>query len=116
MMKLPMNRKIVSSVNSAKTTSTLLSSSGGGGVASSSAHSVTPSRAVTGIGIASVTHQTTTKARMARRRCWLPSRSKGMRSMTASTTGPRNSPIVRRRRSKRSSAGESLPSCSSSVL
>jgi hypothetical protein len=69
MMKLPMNRKIVSSVNIEKTTSTLLSPSGGGGVASRRAHSVTPRRAVIGIGIASVTHQTTTKVRIARSRC-----------------------------------------------
>jgi hypothetical protein len=115
MMKLPMNRKIVSSVNIEKTTSTLLSPSGGGGVASSSAQSVTPSSAVMGIGIASVTHQTTTKLRIARSRCWFPSRSNGIKSMAASTIGPRTRPTVRRLRSKRSSAGDSLPSCSSSV-
>ena len=64
---------------------------------------------MTGIGIASVTHQTTTKARIAASRCWLPSRSNGISSMTANTIGPRNRPIVRRRRSKRSSAGDSRP-------
>ena len=69
MMKLPMNSITVSSVNRPKTTSTELSPSGGGGVASSSAHRTTPSSAVIGIGIASVTHQTTTKARIAASRC-----------------------------------------------
>ena len=116
MMKLPMNRKIVSSVKRLKTTSTLLSPSSGGGVASSSAQSVTPSRAVTGMGIASVTHQTITKARIAASRCWFGSRSNGISSIAASTIGPRNRPIVRRRRSKRCSASESFPDCSSSVL
>jgi hypothetical protein len=115
MMKLPMNRKMVSSVKRPNTTSTELSPSGGGGVASRSAHSTTPSIAVTGIGIASVSHQTITKARMAASRCWFPSRSNGMISITANTIGPRNSPMVRRRRSKRCSASDSRPSCSSSV-
>ena len=116
MMKLPMNRKTVSSVKRLKTTSTLLSPSGGGGVASSSAQSVTPRSAVIGIGIASVTHQTITKARIAASRCWFGSRSKGISSIAARTSGPANRPTVRRRRSKRSSAGESFPVCSSSVL
>jgi hypothetical protein len=115
MMKLPMNRKIVSSVKRPKTTSTALSPSGGGGVASSSAHSTTPSSAVTGIGTASVSHQTITKARIAASRCWLPSRSNGISSIAASTIGPRKRPTVRRRRSKRASAGDSFGSTSSNV-
>ena len=114
-MKLPMNSITVSSVNSANTTSTDESSSGGGGVASSSAHRTTASSAVMGIGIASVTHQTTVKARIARSRCWFPSRSNGISSITAKTTGPRNRPTVRRWRSKRCSASERVPSCSSRV-
>ncbi len=115
MMKLPMNSITVSSVNRPNTTSTAVSSSGGGGVASSSAQSATASSAVTGIGIASVTHQTTTKARIAASRCWLPSRSNGISSIAANTIGPRKSPTVRRFRSKRSSAADRRPSCSSSV-
>jgi hypothetical protein len=69
MMKLPMKSITVSSVNSANTTSTDVSSSGGGGVASSRAQRTTPTSAVIGMGIASVTHQTTTKARIAASRC-----------------------------------------------
>ncbi len=65
MMKLPMKSMTVSSVKRPKTTSTDVSSSGGGGVASSNAHRTTPSSAVIGMGIASVTHQTTTKAKIA---------------------------------------------------
>ncbi len=64
-----MNRKTVSSANVPKTMSVAASSSVGGGVASSSATSATPTSAVTGIGIASVTHQATTSARIAASRC-----------------------------------------------
>jgi hypothetical protein len=117
MMKLPMKRKIVSSEKAPKATSVAASPSSGGGVASSSATSATPTSAVIGIGIASVIHQATTSARIAASRCWLGSRSNGISSTTANSSGPRKRPTVRRRRSKRSSAGESRPAsvCSSSV-
>ena len=117
MMKLPMKRKTVSSEKAAKTTSVAASPSGGGGVASSSATSATPRSAVTGIGIASVIHQTTTKTRMAASRCWFGSSPSGSSSMSANASGPRNRPTVRLRFSKRSSAGDRRPAsvCSSSV-
>ncbi len=66
-----------------------------------------PSSAVTAIGSASLTHSTTTAAITAARRCPLSDRPGiGTNGSSRRTAGATNSPAVRRRRLKRSSAGE----------
>ena len=115
MMNAPMKRKTVESVNRPKTTSADVSPSSGGGVASSTTHSATPRSAAIGIGMASVSHQVITSARMAARLCWFCSRSNGISRTTKNSSGASHSPMSRRRRSKRSSAGDRRPACSSSV-
>ena len=98
-MKLPMNRKMIGSANDAsarRAVATWKTTASAG-----------PSSAVTAIGSASLTHSTTTVAMTAARRC--PSGDSpgiGAASTATKTAGARNRPAVRRRRLKRSSAGE----------
>ena len=68
-----------------------------------------PSTAVTGIGTASVIHHVSTQASTAANRCAAgDSDPAGSSSAIRNSPGPRKRPIVRRRRSNRSSPGESV--------
>jgi len=67
----------------------------------------TPSKAVTGMGIASVTQYISTRARMAVRRWATVGREgKGHRSKRRNNKGPKKNPAVLRQRSSLSSAAE----------
>ena len=97
-MKLPMNRKMIGSANGANAaragaTPRMIARTG-------------PMSAVTASGSASVTQKTTIIARIPARRCAGSPTGSGATSSAMSTAGPRNSPIVRLRRLKSSSAGE----------
>ena len=108
MMNEPMKRNRVPSANPPNTESP--------SATPNSTQSTTAIAAVTGIGIASVTHQAIVRARIAASDCWAFVSPIGIAITIRNSTGPANRPTVRRPRSKRSSAGESLPDCSSSVL
>ena len=98
-MKLPMNRKMIGSANEAsarRAVATWKTTASAG-----------PSSAVTAIGSASLTQSTTTAAITAARRCPASeSPDIGSSRTSSSVAGARKRPAVRRRRLKRSSAGE----------
>ena len=104
-MNAPMKTKMVEEPNGAITSST--------GATPIITISAMPSRPPIGIGTASVIHSTMTNSSAAASFCWLPSMSSGSSRKIRKTAGARNSPIVRRAFSKRSSCGLSF--CSPSV-
>jgi hypothetical protein len=99
MMNAPMKTKTVEDPNGARMSSA--------GPTPSSTRSAIPMRPPTGIGTASLIHRQMTSARTAASVCWSCSMPSGRSRTTMSSSGARTSPIVRRPRSKRSSAGES---------
>ena len=105
MMNAPMKTRIVVEPNGATTSSA--------GATPISTISAIPSRPPIGIGIASEIHSTITNSSAAASRCCVESMSSGSSRKMTKTAGARNSPIVRRAFSKRSSAGLSF--CSPSV-
>ena len=105
MMNAPMKTKIVVDPNGASTSST--------GATPISTISTMPMRPPIGIGTASLIHSTITNSSAAASFCCVPSMSSGSSRKIRNTAGARNSPIVRRAFSKRSSFGLSI--CSPSV-
>ena len=100
MMNAPMKTRIVVEPNGATTSSA--------GATPITTISTIPSRPPIGIGIASEIHSTITNSSAAASRCCVESMSSGSSRNTRKTSGARNSPIVRRAFSKRSSAGLSF--------
>ena len=105
MMNAPMKTRIVVEPNGAITSSA--------GATPISTITAIPSRPPIGIGIASEIQSTITNSSAAASFCWSACMSSGSSRKITKTAGARNSPIVRRAFSKRSSAGLSF--CSPSV-